>query len=134
MILNFVLDSFCPNCPRYCCTDFVWFSGLIFLGWRPQILCMIWYKEVGKIWIILGETFYDMPRSRSSSRPASRPSSRPASIISTALNLSPQILNLGDLLITQITGFTEDEDNFDICHDFLVSNLLYHTYLGKFKL
>ena len=47
----------------------------------------------------------------------------------TALNLSPQILSLGDSLITKITGFTEEEDNFGICHDFLVSNLLYHTYL-----
>ena len=72
-----------------------------------------------------------MPRSRSNSRPASRPSSRPGSMLSTALNLSPQILNLGDSLITKVTGFTEDEDNFDICHDFVVSNLLYHTYMGK---
>ena len=50
-------------------------------------------------------------------------------MLSTALNLSPQILSLGDSLITKITGFTEEEDNFGICHDFLVSNLLYHTYL-----
>ena len=70
-----------------------------------------------------------MPRSRSSSRPASRPSSRPPSMMSTALNLSPQVQHLGDLLIAKITGFSRDEENFGICHDFLVSNLLYHTYL-----
>ena len=50
-------------------------------------------------------------------------------MMSTALNLSPQILSLGDTLITKLTGFTENEENFEICHDFVVSNLLYHTYL-----
>ena len=70
-----------------------------------------------------------MPRSRSSSRPASRPTSRPPSMLSTALNLSPQVMTLGDALITKVTGFEDDEENFEICHDFLVSNLLYHTYL-----
>ena len=68
-------------------------------------------------------------RSRSSSRPASRPTSRPPSMMSTALNLSPQVLSLGDTLITKLTGFSENEENFEICHDFVVSNLLYHTYL-----
>lgn len=49
--------------------------------------------------------------------------------MTTAFNLSPQILSLGDDLITKLTGFSEAEENFGICHDFLVSNLLYHTYL-----
>ena len=57
-------------------------------------------------------------RSRSSSRPASRPTSRPPSMMSTALNLSPQVLGLGDTLITKLTGFAENEENFEICHDF----------------
>ncbi len=70
-----------------------------------------------------------MPRSRSNSRPPSRPASRPASMISTALNLSPQVLSLSDELIAKVTGFAEDEENFELCHDFVVSNLLYHTYL-----
>ena len=52
-------------------------------------------------------------------------------MLSTALNLSPQVMFLGDMLISKITGFSENEDNFGLCHDFLVSNLLYHTYLGK---
>lgn len=50
-------------------------------------------------------------------------------MMSTALNLSPQVMNLGDNLITKVTGFDSEEENFGICHDFLVSNLLYHTYL-----
>jgi hypothetical protein len=50
-------------------------------------------------------------------------------MMSTALNLSPQVLGLGDSLITKLTGFTGDEENFSLCHDFVVSNLLYHSYL-----
>ena len=49
--------------------------------------------------------------------------------MSTALNLSPQVLGLGDTLITKLTGFVENEENFEICQDFVASNLLYHTYL-----
>lgn len=45
------------------------------------------------------------------------------------LTLSPELITVGDQLVTQLTGFTVDEENFDICHDYLVSNLLYHTYL-----
>ena len=50
-------------------------------------------------------------------------------MMSTALNLSPQVLGLGDTLITKLTGFAENEENFEICQDFVASNLLYHTYL-----
>ena len=39
-------------------------------------------------------------------------------MMSTALNLSPQVLGLGDTLITKLTGFAENEENFEICHDF----------------
>ena len=81
--------------------------------------------------VFYGQLSLKMPRTRSvsSSKPAFEPTSRPPSMMSTALNLSPQVLGLGDTLITKLTGFAENEENFEICQDFVVSNLLYHTYL-----
>nr|XP_040573888.1 gamma-tubulin complex component 5-like [Lepeophtheirus salmonis] len=32
-------------------------------------------------------------------------------------------------LIKKVTGFTEDEENFEICENFVLSNLLYHSFL-----
>jgi hypothetical protein len=43
--------------------------------------------------------------------------------------LTPTMNDLGEKLITKMTGFQEGEENFDICRDFLVSNLLYHNCL-----
>ena len=37
--------------------------------------------------------------------------------------------DLGERLITTITGFEEEDENFGICRNFLVSNLLYHNCL-----
>ena len=43
--------------------------------------------------------------------------------------LTPVMNDLGERLITKITGFEEEDENFGICRDFLVSNLLYHNCL-----
>lgn len=68
-----------------------------------------------------------MPRSRSGSRPSSRPASRPISMVLTTL--SPVMSGLSEKLITKMTGFEEGEENFDICRDFIVTNILYHNFL-----
>ena len=62
-----------------------------------------------------------------------------------ALSLSASVSDLGSQLITRITGFpdpdsstaaaagrnlSEDsETNFQLCHDFFTSNMLYHSFL-----
>ena len=48
----------------------------------------------------------------------------------TALSMSqlqPEMTSSVRELIRNLTGFAEDEDNFGLCMDFAVSNLLYHN-------
>ena len=50
-------------------------------------------------------------------------------MVSTALSLSPEVTYMGQELIRLLTGFDEEEENFQICEDFFTSNMLYHSFL-----